>query len=196
MSAVAIILVIIIIIVIVYITYKQIHKNQSYAISHFDNKPYAVQNLAQKGEAADMLGDIHHRIFELRDYLYNHMDSYPEYKPYIKQFCNRINNVVLKENTPYGEHTSYTIDKGKVIYLCLRSKKTGELHDTNLVMYVVIHELAHVACPDLHHTKLFKEIFIFLLKISILLGIYQQANYQDFPEEYCGLVIDEYLLKN
>lgn len=150
--------------------------------------------MAADTEAAVMLSVIYKRIFILRDYLETNIHYYPEYAEYISQFCHRINDVVLKENRPGGKYTSYTVNKGDKIYLCLRSKKTEQLHDINLVTYVTIHELAHIACPELNHTPLFKEIFVFFLKISVALGIYQPVDYKEFPEEYCGLLIDEYLL--
>ena len=40
-----------------------------------------------------------------------------------------------------------------------QSKILNEIHDMNTLIYVVIHEMAHVACPEYGHTKLFKEIF-------------------------------------
>ena len=58
--------------------------------------------------------------------------------------------------TPADEkNTSYTINKGEKIVICLRSKFLNEIHDINTIMYVVIHELAHVACPEFGHTPLF-----------------------------------------
>ena len=143
-----------------------------------------------------MLSIIHERIFILKDYLEKNIDKYPDFEEYIKQFCSKINGMVLQENAPNGKYTSYTVNKGDEIALCLRSKKNGKLHDLNLVMYVVIHELAHVACPEIDHTELFKKIFIFLLQIAIMLKIYKRENYQISPHEYCGLTINENLLKN
>ena len=165
-------------------------------MSNLDNKKYLVQNFDDKDDATNILSVVYRRIFILRDYLKDHIDYYPEYQPYIRQFCNKINNLSLQENSPNSKYTSYTVNKGEEISLCLRSKKTGKLHDINLIMYVALHELAHVACPELDHTELFKKIFIFLLRIAVSLDIYQRANYRNFPEEYCGLVIDEYLLKH
>ena len=188
------IIIIISFLVIIYFLYKS-SSHTSYVVSRLDNRKYLVQNLKNKEEATDILSIIHQRIAILRNYLKNHIDDYPEYKPYIRQFYNKTQHVVLRENSVNGKYTSFTVNKGEQIFLCLRSKKNGRIHDTNLIMYVTLHELAHTACPDYNHTKLFKKIFIFLLEIAIILGIYDKANYQDFPEEYCGLVIDEYLLR-
>lgn len=169
----------------------------TYVKSSLNNREYLVQNLENKDEATYMLSVIHDRIIILRDYLKKNRSKYPEFKPYIDQFCRRINKLQLKESSPNGEYTSYTVNKGDAMMLCLRSKDDQqELHDLNLIMYVVIHELAHIACPEEHHTALFKKIFIFLLERAIEVKIYEYVNYSIDPHEYCGLTIDENLLKH
>lgn len=186
---------VILILILLYYFNKSSKTEAVYVKSGFDNKEYLVQNLENKEEATYILSIIYKRIFIFRDYLNQNINNYPEYKEYIKQFCNRINKLVLLENAPDGKYTSYTVNKGEEIALCLRSKKTGQLHDINLVMYVVLHELAHVACPEVDHTELFKKIFVFFIKIAIILKIYKKEDYYHHPQEYCGLTINENLLK-
>ncbi|XWV26111.1 putative metallopeptidase WLM domain protein [Tupanvirus soda lake] len=190
------ILLVVLLIILIYYFDKLSKSEAIYVRSRLNNREYLVQNLENKEEATYMLSIIHKRIFILRDYLEKNIDKYPEFKEYIKQFCDRINGLVLLENAPDGKYTSYTVNKGDEIALCLRSRKNGELHDLNLIMYVVIHELAHVACPEIDHTELFKKIFIFFLNMAILLKIYKKIDYQKYPHEYCGLTINENLLKN
>lgn len=201
------IIIIIIVIIFGYLLYKSFKSSKtsnlsgsnnsevSYVKSNLDNKNYLVQNLENKEEATYILSDVYRRIFILRDYLRDHINNYPEFRPYIKQFCDKIKNLTLHENAPNSKYTSYTVNKGEQIALCLRSKENSKLHNINLVMYVAIHELAHVACPEINHTDLFKKIFIFFLKIAVILGIYEKMDYQDSPEEYCGLTINENLFK-
>ncbi len=186
----------IILIVSIYYIFIKISKSEAvYVKSQLNNKEYLVQNLEDKDEASYMLSIIHQRIFLLKDHLQKNIKNYPDYEPYIKQFCDRIVDLTLIENPPDGKYTSFTVNKGEEIALCLRSVKSKQLHDLNLIMYVVIHELAHVACPETDHTPLFKKIFIFLLKVSITIKIYNPDNYQDHPQSYCGIVINENLLK-
>jgi hypothetical protein len=154
-----------------------------------------VQDLTDKNDAAVMLGKIRKNIFVLRDYLINNIGAYKEYKPYIEQFNERINDVNIIENSINSSYTSYTVNKGDEIALCLRSKYSNAIHDINLLMYVVIHELAHVACPEQNHTELFKDIFRFLLGVSSNIGIYNVVAYDIDPHEYCGLTIYENILK-
>jgi len=56
--------------------------------------------------------------------------------------------------------SSYTINKQK-IYLCTESK--GEIYDDNMLVYVILHELAHTLCPEIGHGSKFQIIFKSLL---------------------------------
>lgn len=163
-----------------------------YVPSSTTNKPYLVQDTINAQISADMLGEIERRYHILTDYLAKNKGQYPEYVPYIDRLlANKLN---LTEASPFGKHTSYTVNKGEEIAVCLR-EKSMDIHNINIVMYVVIHELAHVACPEIGHTALFKKIFIFLLNISTKIGIYEKVDYSESPEAYCGITIRENLLQ-
>jgi predicted metal-dependent hydrolase len=162
-----------------------------YVKSNIIKEKFVVQNTKDKKKAADILGQIYVNIFKLRSHLNKNIESYPEFKQYIEQFCSRIKNVELAENSNKGDHTSFTINKGDKIALCLKSKQTDRFHDINLIMYVTLHELAHVACPELDHTDLFKKIFAFILTVASDINIYKRVDYKVKPKEYCGLIISE-----
>ena len=72
-------------------------------------------------------------------------------------------------------------------------KKEGKnkLHDINTMMFVVIHELAHIMNNRWGHTKSsnFWELFKFMLINGIEIGIYEPINYAIDPIVYCGLEI-------
>jgi len=189
------IIVIILLITTFYYFSKISNTEAVYVKSDLNDREYLVQNLENKEEATYILSIINERILLFRDYLSGNINNYPEFSPYIKQFCERVKKIELYENAPDGRYTSYTVNKGEEMALCLRSKKTGDLHDINLIMYVVIHELAHIACPEVDHTELFKRIFVFFLEVAISIKIYKKVDYQIDPHEYCGLLIKENLLK-
>lgn len=165
----------------------------SLVTSTYDNNEYLVLNKRDKHDAAYLLGLINGRITSLISHLKSIKSNHKQYEPYIDQLIVRIDGVVLSENSPGGQYTSYTVNKGDEISLCLRSS-SGEIHDSNVVTYVVIHELAHVACPEQGHTELFKDIFVFLLRISSDINIYKPVDYQNNPVTYCGMTITENLL--
>tara|TARA_B100000674_G_C37064932_1_gene568972 strand:+ start:47 stop:490 length:444 start_codon:yes stop_codon:yes gene_type:complete len=77
---------------------------------------------------------------------------------------------------------SYTVNK-KHMHLCLRNEKK-EYFNKNHLIYVAIHELAHVVCPSIGHTQEFWDYFDKLLNKAIAMGIYNPsipivADYQD-----------------
>ena len=98
----------------------------------------------------------------------------------------------MPENTNY---TSYTTNKGEQIVFCIRSiDPLHTIHDLNLIMYVLLHELAHVACPEYNHTPLFKKIFRFICEEAIEMGIYVKIDFYTSPKYYCGMKINESII--
>ena len=77
---------------------------------------------------------------------------------------------------------SYTINKKKV-YLCLKDENEN-YYPMNMLMYVAIHELAHVLCDEIGHTPKFHKIFHQLLDKAHILEIYDP----NIPiiHDYCG----------
>ena len=74
------------------------------------------------------------------------------------------------------------------MYLCLKDEK-GNYYDYNMLMYVAIHELAHVISkqvdPD-HKTDEFRNNFDFLKKRAAAKGLWNPdlpLNYQYCPKD-------------
>ena len=95
----------------------------------------------------------------------------------------------IYENDPNSNLTSFSVNKGEEMAFCLKSKKNGNFHEINLLMYVAIHEMAHVACPEVGHGDLFKKIFQFLVLRAMEIGIYNKEDYGQHPVEYCGMML-------
>lgn len=95
-----------------------------------------------------------------------------------------IRNVEFRESD-----SSYTESK-KVIFLCLRNEN-GDLYDCNTLVYVCLHEYAHVLDPEIsegeNHTASFHRIFNRLLDRAISLGLYDPNK--PLPNIYCGIKI-------
>jgi hypothetical protein len=164
-----------------------------YLRSSVDNEKYLVRNLPDKQEACDMLATIKKNILMLNKYAADNdtKKPYSDYKQYIDSLTTRIKNVDIKEGAPNSQYTSYSINKGEEIVFCLRSKKTHDLHDINIMMFVAIHEMSHVACPEVGHTPLFRDIFVFFLKTAMTMGIYKHIDFEKHNVEYCGITINE-----
>lgn len=101
----------------------------------------------------------------------------------------------LVENSPLNpdRDTSYTIDKGAEIALCLRHasppSKVEEIHDLNTLTFVALHELTHLGIEETGHSLVFMRTFQFLLESAEEAGIYKSPDYYNHPKEYCGIVI-------
>lgn len=85
-----------------------------------------------------------------------------------------------------GSNESFTLDK-KHIHLCIKDK-SGKYYDDNSLMYVLLHEYAHVLCDEFDttedHGEKFKGIFADLLIKAHKAGIYD-ANIP-MTKNYCG----------
>ena len=189
------ILFIIIIFIILYFIYNKIYKydNLVKVKSIVDNHYYWVREKQDKIAAANTLAKIKINIIKLIEYLKKNIDKFPENMSHIKDLIKRTKVINIMETPADEKFTSYTVNKGQIIYFCLRSKIIENIHDINTLMYVAIHEFAHVACPEYGHTPLFKSIFKFLLEQSNEIGIYKPIDYRVKPQNYCGMTINEWL---
>jgi hypothetical protein len=198
----------IIITTILIVHYNIVNKDMVYIKADIDDKYYLVRDVKDKHKAANFLSKLRHNIFLISDYMYNKLNSvngqkdprYIENSPYILQLKRNIQNIVIKESSAYSSYTSYSLNKGEEIVFCIRSKsissyiQKNNMHEFNLVMYVLLHEISHIACPEYDHTPLFKSIFKFICEEAIELGIYKYINFIDKPREYCGMYINESIL--
>jgi len=113
----------------------------------------------------------------------------------IQQLINNYSPARMYEISPRnsGDATSYTEDK-RTLILCLRNKKPNAngvyaLHDINTMMFVVLHELTHMANKYWQHNIDFWQLFKFFLNNSVEAGIYDPVDYGKYPLNYCGLDI-------
>jgi hypothetical protein len=94
------------------------------------------------------------------------------------------------EEAPNDEGSSYTINKGDLVALCLRHKKDGHpFHDYNTLLFVIIHEMSHIASISEGHNSEFITNFKWLLKEAKTFGYYEPVNYQNSPITYCGVKV-------
>lgn len=79
----------------------------------------------------------------------------------------------------------YTVAKQHV-HICLKSR-----HDFNTLVYVMLHELAHVvAKTSIQHDDMFVKTFKDLQATAIAKRLYQKTDYLLKPALYCGKVIN------
>ncbi len=186
-----------IIIIIAYFFFKPNIKNVIYVKSDIDDELYLVRDLPDKKQAANILARIKQNINSINLFLYNNKKTkYKEYEPYIDQLHERIQNVIIMENDGDYKYTSYSVNKGEQLIFCLRSRDVvnNKLHEINLLMYVVLHEMSHIACPEVGHGPLFKKIFAFIAKIGVEQQLYTKIDFESHAQEYCGLMITDSII--
>ena len=150
----------------------------------YDQKDYYVQDYENPQEAANVLSKMVSDSLSLINKL---SMKYPD-KDNVARLKEKFNPDTIREAVHEKNSTSYTINKGEMMHLCLRNKnKNKTLHDHNLLMFVIIHELAHIASKSIGHNKEFYDNFKFLLNEAADINIYTPVNFGNHPVEYCGI---------
>ena len=158
-------------------------------ISNVDGKKYCVRERRKLEMAADMLANTTGNMQRLVDHCHQ---KFPN-RSNIQRLKEGFNPKTIQETLPTSEFTAYSENKGEKIAFCLDKKKSGKggLIDTNTLMFVAIHEMAHVASESIGHTDEFWKNFKFLLIEAEKIGIYKPIDYKSDPQEYCGMDITD-----
>jgi len=169
-----IIMIILIILIYLSILYYQ-NKDHEY-IQAIDGKKYRVQISSDNKKTAELLSKAIKRVKILIDHLKKNDSNDIRTKTLIERFD--VNNITENnKDEMYNGITSYTVNKGEKIVVCLR-QKNGNLVDLNTLMYVIIHEIGHICdLTSIHHDEKFWKNFEWLLKESINIGIYIYVDY-------------------
>ena len=170
----------------VFIVVDKIYKrNQeiSQVKSLIDDRTYIVRKLPDSQRAADKLAEINRKIINLIDSLKK------EDREGIETLKDRYNPDQLSETGLGAKYTSYSVNKGEKISICVRHED-NKFIDDNIIIFVVIHELAHVMTISIGHTKEFWDNMAYLLEQGEKIGIYKPENYKEKPVDYCGMEIN------
>lgn len=185
--------------------YFNTYQEESYVKSDIDNRVYLIRRGRNKSEAflkesANVLAIINQRIERLIEHLDKNFSNDDTKAFFIKKLKENYNPYMISEAAVDPRYTTFTVDK-KDINICLRTRNHYEkIYDINLLMYVVIHELAHLCnysrdgTPIIGHGREFKEIFAFLVSESIKLKLYDYEDYSKSPKEYCNIVINSSII--
>jgi hypothetical protein len=184
-------------------TYNEVQ----YVESERDNILYKIRSGKKKSngylkDSANSLAEINDRIIRLINHLNEKYKNDNSKNYFIKILNKNYKADILSEAAIDNRYTTYTVDK-QDMHICLRTRDNNEkIYDINILMYVVLHELAHLCNYDISgnpiigHGYEFKNIFRLLVQESINIGIYEYKNYQKTPVEYCGIIINSTILPN
>jgi len=158
-------------------------------ISDIDGRKYCVRERRKLEMAADMLANTTVNMQKLVDHC---QQKFPD-RGNAQRLKDGFNPKTIQETLPTSEFTAYSENKGEKIAFCLDRKKSGKggLIDPNTLMFVAIHEMAHVASESVGHTDEFWKNFKFLLIEAEKIDIYKPIDYKSDPQEYCGMDITD-----
>ena len=154
-------------------------------VSTIDNRNYEVQIKEDAQEAANLIAQIREKLIIITDHL---IKSYPnDDRSYRLKSNFKPDNI--KEGIDNPNYTSYSVNKGEQIVLCLRSH--NKLMDLNTMIFVVLHELAHICTLSIGHTTEFWDNFKWILEEAINIGIYKKQDFKLNNVDYCGMKITD-----
>lgn len=159
--------------------------------SRVDGKTYKVRDMADKQEAADLLAKVRIRLGRLCDQLVAKYPTKPQVQRMQQNF--KADPDRFLEATPDAKHTSYSVNKGETIHLCLRQRNGPDesLVSEDVMMFVGIHELAHTITKSIGHEPEFWNNFGWLLREAEALGLYEHQDFKAHPVAYCGVSITD-----
>lgn len=110
----------------------------------------------------------------------------------------RISNVRARWNGRLAEVSSsgevaYSLNK-RDIHVCIRGP-AGYIEPENTSMYVLLHEIAHVATDDYGHTPRFWLNFRWFLEVAEQLGLYEYEDFDAKQTTFCGHVLGNNVMR-
>jgi len=203
MQTYLLVFIIIISIIIIYYIFKTFfYKSDQFSIennilysSSIDGRKYYVQGSHNNiKEAANVFAQVNNDITNFLTQLYHKYRRSPDAKrkEVSTLMFKRFNTEALRESSPLNPErdTSFTINKGDVIAICIRDSYSYGIQDYNTIMFVVLHELTHLAIEAYDHPDEFWIVFKFVLIEAVNAGIYKPVDYVNDQVEYCGIIIN------
>ena len=162
--------------------------------SKIDEHKHLVLDLPFQKTAANIIAAMKKRLRKLVKYLVNKYKNDAQYKERVMRLQKKFNSENIREASPDSKYTSYSINKGEELHFCIRPKKGSnkkifDFHKLNTLMFVAIHELAHIMSKTYGHNEEFRENFVFLLDNASKCGIYEKTDYRKNKTPFCGMDI-------
>lgn len=152
--------------------------------STVNGKLYGVQEMLPNANlTADRIAKLEQFTNEFMSYL---GAKYPK-DIRTRRILDNLAEIKMEESPFEDDTSSYTVNKGELIALCIRNKENKDFHDWNTLLFVLIHELGHVASVTTGHNQEFITNFKWLLERANEAGLYTPVDYSKSPITYCGV---------
>ena len=178
----AFILFVMVLIIIMYI--RQYYGEVEIVTARPDGRRYVVRKLPDREEAAALLSRINAKLTRL---VHHMVARYPA-DAAVRRLHENYNPDALSEGGTEVGYTSYSVNKGEKIVMCLR-QPDDTFVDENVLVYVAVHELGHLMTDEIGHTPKFWSNFKWLAAESIEIDVYRKVDFNASPEPYCGISI-------
>jgi predicted metal-dependent hydrolase len=181
----------VIIVLILFISFKLYKDSDIFQlkciVSTVDGDKYCVRERENVQKASDLLAKTTEKMNSVVSYV---GEKYKDQEN-VKRLVKKFNPKKIVETLPTSEYTAYSENKGQKIAFCLNKQKedNDNLIDENTLMFVALHEMAHVASKSIGHNKEFWDNFKFLIKEASDAQVYNPVDYSKKNEEYCGMTI-------
>ncbi|PNH02725.1 hypothetical protein TSOC_011278 [Tetrabaena socialis] len=175
--------------IILFMYIRRYYGEVEYMTSTVDGKDYLVRKMPDSQEAADRLAQLNKQLSTL----IQHMAAKYGDNPDVVRLSQKFNPEAVSEGGMENGYTSYSINKGERIVMCIR-QRDGTFVDPNVLIYVAVHELGHIMTTDVGHTPAFWSNFRFLLREAIEIGLYHHVDFGTKPSDYCGIKITSSVL--
>jgi len=171
--------------------YLRAHQGEvEFVRSSIDGRTYLVRKLPDRKAAADNLARQNANLLRLVRHM---MAKYGKSNADVRRlYANFDPNNVSEGGLEVG-YTSYSLNKGEKLVLCIRQKDNSFVSD-NVMVYVAVHELGHLMTEDLGHPKAFWDNFEFLLREAVKIGMYDVVDFEKNPQDYCGIRITKSII--
>ena len=157
-------------------------------IASNDGNRYCVREREKMELAANLLADVTQKMKDTVNFI---KEKHPQ-DPRTIRLVEGFNPKKINETLPTSELTAYSENKGEKLAFCLNKSKNGsKLIDINTLTFVALHELSHIATKSVGHGQEFWENFKWVLQNAKEAGIYSPIDYKKYPEEYCGMTIND-----
>lgn len=183
----AFILFVMVLIIVMYI--RQYYGEVEIVTAKPDGRKYVVRKLPDRDEAAALLARINKKLLRL---VHHMVARYPD-DPAVRRLHENFNPDALSEGGAEVGYTSYSVNKGEKIVMCLRQTDDTFVEE-NVLVYVAVHELGHLMTDEIGHTDAFWSNFRWLAVEAVEIGVYRKVDFQESPQAYCGISITSSVL--
>lgn len=176
-------------------THRKYSVENTEPVKASDGQSYRVhKSHGDPKAAAELMAWLNDQIIEFLKVMrrrYKGATNFPQRRKATERMLALYNPDNLAETSPHNMlgDTSYVLDKGAIFAMCLRSRKENLL-PKDLVMFVALHELTHIAIEDVDHPPAFWVAFAQMLRDAASAGLYAPVDYSKHPVDYCGLRVN------